>query len=528
MANYFVDSTTGDDADDGTTMDLAFATLKYAVANAGLVAGDYLWVRRVHSETVTSITNIAGSGSGVSPLTISGWPRAADSSITSATWTNGSTTVDLIVGLSMDREKHLGRYITAPDGVTYMITKITDSNTIIIDREYAGATVTTTAGACTIQADEDWVDDMGTEYGFDDSGWTIKESDWDADADDLPLIDYNAGNNYFYINQDHNTIWANMDHTNFSATGFVRLSTCVAHVRGCLSSHTNNTSSIYMENGTYFLERCVLVGAAAGGTSQRGAYLASAWIYGKNLAIYGHGDTGLHWVGSGGGYLENVNIGVEEALGDDDLYFGAHVTLYGRDVKLGAGSAEILFFDKHFGGRAEFENFNKILGAHKSLVPPGSLTKVDVVSGSGDPYKRPGGSDSVIEVLFNGTGIGIKNKYKAPPNNQLVFVHEFEVTTDTKNYRYYVQAEGIVAADELWIEAEYVSAKDDTSEYTYTKVESDEAFTARADAEDWAEYMEVTGIAPVATGKVRIKCYCRYYNATNKIYIDPKVVITDG
>jgi len=135
-----------------------------------------------------------------------------------------------------------------------------------------------------------------------------------------------------------------------------------------------------------------------------------------------------------------------------------------------------------------------------------------------------------MEILYDRTGdiTTFRNPTALLVEPYPIFEHEFEATTDTKDYRYYVQAVGIVTAAELWIEVEYVSAYDDTSEYRHTRVVSSNAFTARADAEDWAEYMEVTGITPVIGSKVRIKCYCTYYNATNKIYIDPKVVITDG
>ena len=50
MPNYFVDSTTGNDGDSGLTMDAAWATIEHAVEAGGLVAGDKVWVRRIHVE----------------------------------------------------------------------------------------------------------------------------------------------------------------------------------------------------------------------------------------------------------------------------------------------------------------------------------------------------------------------------------------------------------------------------------------------------------------------------------------------
>jgi hypothetical protein len=171
------------------------------------------------------------------------------------------------------------------------------------------------------------------------------------------------------------------------------------------------------------------------------------------------------------------------------------------------------------------ENYNKVLGANILFNNLGTVTKLDVVAGSGDPFKRPGGADSVAEVLYDRTesSKGAVEFFLMP-----IFEHEFEATTDSKNYRYYVNAEEAVAATELWIEVEYVSGYDDTTEYVMKKVVSVEAISQQADNEDWTQYMEVVGITPAVASKVRIKCYCSFYHATGKTYIDPKVVITDG
>ena len=63
MAEYFVDAATGSDYDNGTTMDLAWATLKYAKESGGLSAGDFVWLRPNHSEIPTSDNAPAYNGS---------------------------------------------------------------------------------------------------------------------------------------------------------------------------------------------------------------------------------------------------------------------------------------------------------------------------------------------------------------------------------------------------------------------------------------------------------------------------------
>ncbi|MHC4648155.1 MAG: hypothetical protein ACYTBJ_22060 [Planctomycetota bacterium] len=529
MANYFVDSTTGSDSDDGTTMDLAWATVEKALETGGLSAGDRVWVRRIHSETPASNIECAYDGTPVAPIYIIGWPRAADASISSATWTNGSTTVDLIVGLSMDREKHVGRWITAPDGNDYLITKITDANTILVDNEYTGATVTGTDGASTIVADDDWYDDMGTQFSFDDSAWTIKESDWDADADDLPNVDFRATAFYLNISSDTHHSFRNLWWQQGTSLGINLIYGKVTEFVGNLFDQASTQAMLTISDQTAIMDRCIWDCDPAAGGGSRSITVGRGMAHVRNSASYG-GDGEFIIFRGGIAYLERVNVGVEETT-DGWWYFQyGPCEIYGRDVKFGtpdvtditvtAGSPQC---------SVRIENWGKVLGAHYEWTPQGTRIKTDVVAGSGDPYKRTGGADSVIEVLHDLSSTANLNpnpiiEYAMVP----VFTHEFEATTDTKDYRYYVQAEGVVTATELWIECEYVSAHDDSSEYVIKKVVSDEAFTARADAEDWAEYMEVTGITPAVGSKVRIQCYCSYYHATNKIYIDPKVVITDG
>jgi hypothetical protein len=526
MANYFVDSTTGDNGDDGTTMDLAWATLEYALVSGGLSAGDTVWVRRVHSETPTAIIQVGYSGTAESPIKVIGWPRAAESSISSATWTNGSTTVDLIVGLSMDREKHLGRFITGPDGFDYLITKITDSNTILIDREYAGVTVTGANGVATIKADEDWYDNMGTQYSFDDSGWTIKEADWDADADDLPTWDFStAGNYYLYHNQDHFCWYANLNvigSTYSAATLYFRSTSCV--LQGVLLHTDINGGTIQCTNGFSYFNRVVVTATYVGSNQTLG--IASGKGVMRNSSV-----GGLYAALKIAGvdlYLENVNLGIEVADAALDIWYNyAPSIVRCRDVRFGgSGSNGDVGGNLYTGALVDCENFGKSLGAHKSFTSKGSVVNTAVVDGSGDPYKRTGGADEVLEILFDNTDTTDGSKASINEWVDPIFTHEFEATTDNRKYRYYVQAEGAVLASELWMEVEYVKSHDDTSEYTITKLTSDQAISARVDASDWSQYLEVINVNPALASKVRIKIYCSYYHATNKIYIDPLPEVT--
>lgn len=522
MADYFVDSTTGDNGDNGTTMDLAWATLEYAMESGGLAAGDNVWVRRVHVEysgapTSDIVMAYYGSVAG-GPIQIIGWPRPEipAATITEGDWTNGSTTVDNIVGITCDREKHLGRFAVGPDGNRYLITKITDSNTIIIDREYVGSTVTGTDGAFSIEEDEDY--DLA--QAIDDSGWTIQKSDYNGDAIDLPCVDFQ--DEAYSIRTDSRNIIKNIefrDSTDSTGGAVDFWLSEQSKFIGCLI-HQSNNAPIIRNNNLNSLERCIVTGNGAAGSSNKGI-VGDGTLISKNTAIYGF----YYCIDYNSGRIElfNVNIGVEEvSAGNDIRFYNSMAAIFGVDIKTGSAGIGTLGTR---GGFFQAENYGKDLGSHYFFHSLGDTTiiKTDVVEGSGDPEKRSSGADSVIE-------------YTATSNHQYagvsdlgymrVFTHEFEVDTASKSYRYYVQAEDGIAADELWLEAEYVSAYDDDSEYIIATQKSDEAITVRSGADDWSQYIEVTGIAPAVASKVRIKCYCSYYHATNAIYIDPMVVIS--
>lgn len=526
MADYFVDSTTGDNGDNGTTMDLAWATLEYAMESGGLVAGDIVWVRRIHVEysgAPTSNIEMAYSGSvAAGPIQIIGWPRPEipAATITEGDWTNGSTTVDNIVGITCDREKHLGRFAVGPDGNRYLITKITDSNTIIIDREYAGSTVTGTDGAFSIEEDEDY--DLA--QAIDDSGWTIQKTDYNGDAIDMPTVDFQDEAYYIRLsirNKIKNIEIRDSSNNTYGTLDFQNGGTN-SEMIGCLLHQSNNSMLVRNGGRSYRLRRCILTGNGAAGSNNIGIKDESAGnkISLQDVAIYGFYQCIYGRISH---ELRNVNIGVEEISTSTDLYlYYFKGTMFGSDVKLGSAGKGA---GGGGGGKLLFENYGKSLGAHYFFYKFGDTTivKTDVVDGSGDPEKRSGGADSVIEYTAtnNNASEGVSDLGLIR-----VFTHEFEMDTTSRSYRYYVQAEDGIAADELWLEAEYVSAYDDDSEYVIATQKSDEAITVRSGADDWSQYIEVTGIAPAVASKVRIKCYCSYYHATNAIYIDPMVVIS--
>jgi hypothetical protein len=423
----------------------------------------------------------------------------------------------------MDAEQHLGRFITAPDGETYMITLITDANTITIDTEYAGPTVTTTDGACTIQEDEDYDTAQAINVAY-----ATEKVAWTADADDMTVVTFLGTAFYPQISSDQCWRFANLWWIGGSSYCFYMSTNWLTIFEGCILQANGNQKATYSYRATSFWLRTILIGSGAGSSSnQSNAFQEGAMGIFRDVAIYGMGDNGINLTLGGKAILDNVNIGVEALNGDAAIAMNyGQGGVKGINVKIGDTDDVDWAYHPVIDSAIEIENYGKVLGAHKVWNNHGSITRVDVVAGSGDPYKRSAGADSVVELLYDFNQAGTTMKNALPDLLEPVFIHEFEATTDSRRYRYYVQSEKGVLASELWIEVEYVSAYDDATEYVIRKVTSDEGIAIRGGVTDWSQYIEVEDIEPAVGSTVRIKCYCSFYDATDKIYIDPLCEVT--
>lgn len=517
MANWFVDTTLATGNNDGTTMDDAWQSIETAMEYASVATGDYIWIRRVSGFSgPSSDITLGKAGTTGAWITYLGWPRNSHA-ISSSDWTNGSTEVT-VDDADMDREKHQGRYVTGPDGNTYLITRVVDADTIIIDREYVGSTVTN-EGA-TIAADEDYA----TAQAIDDAAWTVKKTDWNADADDLPLIDF-GNTNYKFAPNKNNVSIRNMEFQDgCNSTTYYAIihgaSYCMEYV-GLLVKTTYNARGVFHSFGVK-LKRCIVEGSGAGNTSNQGIY-ASGWI--EDSAVYNCGSYGIFAPSSL--YLRNVNIGVEQAnVVQDIACTDAYIS--GYDVKLGGTNGYIYNANSRTPTRIPscvIENYQKVLGAHIGVHGAATPYKTDVVAGSGDPYKRTGGADSVIQ--FDSTTVAYGDK---GINDYEIYRCIISANTDSKSYRIYIQSYdygSTLTADEIWLACTYVSDYDDTTEYATTMVVSDETVAMRSGADDWSQYIEVTGIQPAVASNVHLVVhFTGRSDADGVLFVDPMVVIS--
>ncbi len=517
MANYYVDSVSGSNADNGTTQALAWATIEYAKESGGLSAGDKIWPRRGHTEIPTSDLVPIYSGSAGSPISVIGWPRAAipNTTITSATWTNGSTTVDLVVGVTLASAAHIGRYVTAPNGKIFLITRIIDANTLIIDREYPGPTVTGTSGLFQIEADEDY------------STRPTDVDGWDSDADTLAEIDFNSTAYQMYLQNIYYWHYKNMQFTNCAdPSGIIRTgnSRAVAFT-GCWIHTTSNVLLFAPTNAAVFLERVIITGSGAG-AAQRGVSIPlNGFLSFKDGAVYNCGDWGFRTYGRI--YLENVNIGVEVANGDDDIAVNNASQIWGREVKLGGTNGDVLLEgDFSFDIQVAFENYGKVLGDHKVWYVGGSYKNVDVGATNAPSIASSSGNTvDLLEILPT------INRPNVPVWTFNMNIMEVDADNTSKTYTLYLQnnmsatLNSSDAKGDIWLVAEYVDAYNDVTAYCIGKIESAQTdILARADDTDW-DSLTVT-VQPAIASKVRLKLFISAYSATGGIYIDPLVVIS--
>lgn len=517
MAIHFVSSADGNNGNSGHTLDLAWATLEYALESGSLVAGDTVAIRRTHSEIPTSDIVVAYNGTFVNPIVIFGCPRDTHA-ISSSDWTNGNTSVN-VDDNDMDREQHQGRYITAPDGETYLITrKVPASNTIILDREYAGTTQTNQAA--TIQADDvesDW-------ENYNDSADTIKKSGWESDADDLALIDFNDGSYQINCAYRDFLIFKNIEFKDSGdGEGILNFEGGQGSIQGCLIKQTTqNAPMIGIQYTHVYLKRTIIEGSGSGG-SQFGigtTFGISGSMHLKDCAIYNCGDNAIRSVNA---FLENVNLGVEIANGDDEIGTSQGVpVIHGRDVKLGGSNGYVDIQEINSMTALSFENYQKILGAHRTFFSGGFYEKVAIAGET--PNAKV--STNVIKITPN---------INQPPykdyEGYVMLQHEIEMTAASHTLRYWIYNDTSVtlndttAKDNIYLKAEYVKAFDDTSEYVISEDFSTEIdILDAADADDW-DSLQVT-ITTATAGKVRLTIYLSFYSAAGIIFIDPAVVIT--
>ena len=511
--NRFIDSVNGSNGNNGTTMDLAWQTIAYAAVSGALSTDYTVWMRRNIAETPGAIFTMTYDGTPIQPIRFIGWPR--NTITTTGNFTNGSSTVSGVAA-AMARLPHESRNMSGPDGKAYWIEKVTDANTIVLNREYAGPD--SAGGSFTISADEDYTEAQA----IDDSTWTIKKAAWSADADNIASLDFNGASYYWYFSSALNVEVKNLEMKNGGLSGIGTIRTIKSFLTfvNCLFYTNTNALLLYLNGGITCLINCIFEGTAAGSSNwlyygtRNNSYFLRCGFRSAYYHLYPASTIKIK--------LIDCNIGILGAASSLELQTGQQTDIYLSDVNAVDNFNLGAFVPA--GSNFYFENYGRTKGLHKDISVVGTIQSNDC-SGA-DVNRRTGGSSRVIDCLFNGgaTYGGVRHSTSSSLQfAKLVFEHVFTADTTSRTYRYYVQSvTDALTANELWLECEYIDSYEDSSEYTTTFVSSDETITARADADDWGQYIEVTGIAPAVASNVIIRCFCTKYHATNKRYVDPE------
>ena len=601
--HWYVDDTASA-GNDGTSPTDAWESIQTAMQYALFTLGNVnkVWIRRTTSFTFTaSDIIVADDGLDDAPIEFIGWPRPAitNATITGADWTNGSNLVDNVANITPKREQHVGRFCTAPDGNTYLITailyeagldgiedgvsdftvgsKLTNTTTtqygkvwaytddggdagtiqyyrhpdtayvendnitdadsgdgeidasgetavgFIIDRKYAGSTVTTTNGKFQIDADPDYADRPT---------WAAA----DGDAIDLPIIDGNGlnfclacgwGDEYFSFK---NLMLKNAID---SIYGIMQ----IGHgcfIEGCLfSNRVGDNECLIYSQGAAIINRCILEGGGAGADAyNRGIVVEQEVAFSVyNCAVIGMGDCSLY---SGQNdftavYLENVNFGIEAPDNDSNIVFSRDSILHGRDVNLGGDNG---YYETEGQGTGplkalRFENYQKVLGDHKTFYSGGEYIST-VLTGATTPNKKL--SDTVLKITPNINDC----EFYVPDLIHRIPLGEINADAGSQTFSYWIHnltgvtLNDTAATDDIFLQAEYVES--------YSATPTPDAYTMAIATSTLIDIVDQAGnpstwvslgvtCNPATESKVRLWVCVRIYD-TNDIFIDPQVVIS--
>jgi len=515
-----MDHTQGDGSGgDGTTMqtdggaDDAFSTWGEAIGSIGTT--DILWIRRVQNQVQVADIAPTLDATAAAPAYYIGWPRDADS--WDCDWVNGDATVDNIDENDATWSTHCGRWITGPDGFDYLITAITDTNTVEVDRPFAGTTAANEV--CAIKADE-------LPRGVSEPADT---DNWSNDGDDLALIDFNDGDFQFVNYTDNYNQYYNLEFKDSTdSQGLVRIyNSYGAGLNGCLlSQSTQNDYILYLGGGYTFINRCIVKGFG-GSNGNVLIYMNGGVNYFYDSAVYNCGSYGLRFQTLSTTYIRSLNIGVEVANTSSDIYMYYPQNIKARDLKLGGTNGTVSMNSTAVGGSLVSANHNKVLGAFKGFYPV-SLTIEKVAVTGATPNKKL--SDDVIEITPETAGT-----YNFVEINKKTKVFESRKTYDagTYNIKLWIYNDtgntlnDTTFSDDIMMRcrAEAGEYGDATTEYVSMPwTNSDEIDIAdAADADDW-DYLQCDSVV-VDTNDSKI--YCEVLVSTSdaqadNIFIDPQ------
>jgi antitoxin component YwqK of YwqJK toxin-antitoxin module len=616
-ADWYVDTNCANDGD-GTVHGCAGAPAGAGawndITSYNIASGDTLWIRRTSSQVMAADWDLDNSAS-ASPQYMHhiGWPRTTASG-TADVFNGLAGFVDL--SITGDREKHSARMVkNDTDGFEYLITAIgyyviydgwisdfvvgetiddneagfsgvvhsvvettadtdgivifkpgytgalTDNDVLdsggnkradaqgagevvfIIDRPYAGSDAAN--GNFTILADDDYTDRS--------SEGTVR-ADWDGDAHDLPLIDFNDGDfNVDNTVTPYNYTLKNIefkDSTDANGILYVKTSRRT-FIQGCLfKQSTQNDPLITINDALIIIDRTILEGSHSANGNQDGlvvGYYGSSLLVLTNSAIYGCGNNAISGMNqyAYSATIHNVNLGIEVANSDDDICIVMPGMIKARDLNIGGTNG---YFDSSDTNTSLKQlvsvNNGKVLGAYKEWINYGWTNG----GGTNEPYvlekkavtavtPNKKLSDNILE-LTPPTASGPEEGMFSLDHRTKVYESRKTYDTGTYNIKVWIYNDtgntlnDTTFSDDICMRcrAEAGNYGDANTEYVsmpWTYSDEIDILDA-ADANDW-DFLQCDSMVVDHTDS---KIYCEILISTydadaDCIYIDPEVVDTD-
>ena len=392
----------------------------------------------------------------------------------------------------------------------------------LIDRDYAGSTVTTTNGKFQIEADEEHAGRPT---------WAAA----DGDNHDLPLIDGNKTNYVISFSGDAYFTFSNIIFKNIQDTSNGTLyitSEASLLLKGCLFSVAVGCTQkmfYFLSGDNVVFKRCIMEGGGDNQSAQYCLNVATTGVSLEDTAIMNFGGDGFFISSASLVFLKNVNFGVEAPNQDSDLFINNEPTsLYGSDVQLGGDNGYVGFAATLYSKlpTVSLENYGKVLGKHKTWYMGGTYESAEV---SGEtPNKKL--SDTVLKI----TPSKNDREYYFEEWVHRIPLGEINADAGSQTFSYWVHnltgvtLNDTAATDDIFLQAEYVES--------YSATPTPDAYTMAIATSTLIDIVDQAGnpstwvslgvtCNPATESKVRLWLCVRIYD-TNDIFIDPQVVIS--
>ncbi len=402
-------------------------------------------------------------------------------------------------------------------------------NGFVILSDYAGTAET--GGATTIKADPLY-DYAQTLVGVVDATWTTKLTEWNADADTMPIIDGSTNAYRLDVNGYYMRLQGVMG-TGGGGSGYgsINIAGFGAIADGCIVICENNARAFNWSSGTNpSVINSVVVGTGnAAHTTNDGLRGDNMGLI-RNCAFYGMGNYGINCFA--GQRVEDCNFGVELDNGNYDVQTQSGITT-GFDVQCGgkAGTIRSSTYDSTRAS-AGFHNWQRVLGANIKKVNNGY---VQYATTGTDPGTPPSGGTLCTKVTLNESA----NYVPADDINACLLMEwAVKLSAGANTIKLFLQNNGfgnintsdVSGSQHFWFEV--IGATQRVSDSVYKQVHDDidpsvwphstssaNPIPDRGDADDWDDYLTCSVTMP-ADGVVLVRLFSRIYDADGIIYFD--------